>query len=108
MEERVVFIFVCLTRNPRHAFDIKQEIFDRRLLYNFHDHILDHILIWVLLQLTLLSILLCIHTLKLEYQNAATVLKLPIMLATCNNGKNIVFSAAILFSKFVHMHLIFL
>ena len=39
-----VLIFVCLARNPRYAFDIKQEIIDKPHLHHFHDHILDHLL----------------------------------------------------------------
>ena len=113
-KEREVFLFVFLVRNFRYAFDIKQEIFDKPLLHHFHDHILGH-----LLDLHYQGpsathsaeySVVCKYLGIVEYQDAATAVKLPIMLAACHYScsfvKNIVFSAAILFSKLVHVHLI--
>ena len=102
-KERRIFVFVCLARNPRYAFDIKQEIFDKPLLHHFHD-IFDH-----LLGLNYQGpsanhsaeySVVCKYLETVECQNAAAVVKLPIMLATCHYScscKNTVFSAAISF-----------
>ena len=87
-KEREVFLFVFLVRNVRYAFDIKQEIFDKPLLHHFHDHILGH-----LLDLHYQGpsathsaeySVVCKYLGIVEYQDAATAVKLPIMLAACH------------------------
>ena len=93
-KERRIFVFVCLARNPRYAFDIKQEIFDKPLLHHFHDHIFDHLLDLhyqgpsATYSAEYSVVFTYLET--AEYQNAAAVVKLPIMLATCHYSCSLV------------------